>query len=220
MKKMIRALAVVPVLCTLPLTAMATTAELTVSGTITPATCSPSFSDAGVIDHGNIDPANLSATDFNTLQRKTVELNITCDAPAAFAVIVRDNRSSSVPTGIETALSGPATAMLGLGAVDGKSIGAYKLSFNSGSFTSDTTPIFRNSNAGAWLALTAHEIIVDPTTDQQYSWTRQGGSTPQAYTALSARINVDTALNRANDLPSLSDDVTLDGSATLTMFHL
>lgn len=220
MKKMIRALAVVPVLCTLPLTAMANTAELSISGTITPATCTPSFSDSGVVDHGDINPASLLPTEFNALQRKTVQLNITCDAPAAFAVYVRDNRSSSVPSGIEAALSGPTTAMLGLGAVGTHRIGAYMLSFDPDSFTSDMQPIHRATKAGAWAVLGDNHIVVDPTSDQQYSWARNGASEPQTYTTLSARINVDTALNRANDLPSLSNEVALDGSATLTMFHL
>lgn len=218
MKNLIRALAAVPVLCALPLTSMANTAVMSVTGSITPATCTPSLSNEGRVNHGNINPATLLPTEFNTLQRQTVDLLILCDAPASLAVYLRDNRSGSVPEGIEATLNAPATAMMGLGAVDGQNIGAYKLTFDSAG--ADMSPISRTTSSGPWARISAAEILVDPTSDQQYSWTRSDRTEPGTYLTLNARMTLHTALNRANDLPSLSSDVTLDGSATLTLFHL
>lgn len=220
MKKLIRALAIVPVLCTSPLTAIANTAGMSITGIIPPATCTPSFSDGGVVDHGSINPVNLSPSEFNILQSKSVQLSIACDAPAVFAITMRDNRGSSVPTGIEATLNGPATAMLGLGTVGGKSIGAYMLSFAEDGFAFGFNPVSRATSSGTWAALTDHRIVVDPTIDQQYSGAFAGETEPRFWTLVRARITIDTALNRANDLPSLSNDVILDGSATLTVFHL
>lgn len=220
MRKMIRRLAIVPALCTLPLTALATTAELTINGTITPAICTPSFSDAGAIDHGSINPASLSSNEFNRLERKSVQLMVACDAPAAFAFYVRDNRADSVPSGIEGAFTGGAETMLGLGEVDGKKIGAYMLAFDTSAVDGDANPIARVTGTGAWSTVSATPIVVNPAQDIQYSWARGETTAPGSYRSISARLNVDTALNRLDELPNLSGEVNLDGAATLTLFHL
>lgn len=222
MKNTLRSLVLVPVLASVPMAALATSAELTITGTITPAVCTPSFSGGGTINHGPIAPADLSATQFTLLNAETVQLTITCDAPGAFAVSIRDERPDAIPAGIETFLNAPAGAVLGLGGSTDKPTGAYTVSFAEGGQQGDSgaiTPISRATSSGAWTALSGNQIIVNQASDMQYSWASTG-TTPGAYNRVDATLNIATALNRTGDLPSLSSELELQGRATLTLFHL
>ncbi|KJK15631.1 DUF1120 domain-containing protein [Pseudomonas sp. NPDC087612] len=119
MKKSVLSLAALMSLATA--NAMASTAELTVTGTITPTACTPTLGNGGVVDYGNIALSNLEEgpTEYK-LPAKTLSLSIDCDGPTTFALAANDNRRDATD---------PRNYRFGLGMHEGESFGSYMMSW-------------------------------------------------------------------------------------------
>jgi hypothetical protein len=72
--------------------ALASSTDLTVTGTITPQACTPGFSGGGVVDYGKLLVKNLNTTEPTELADRDLQLNLTCGAPTLVALKVIDNR--------------------------------------------------------------------------------------------------------------------------------
>jgi hypothetical protein len=217
-------LAFVPILGGLmPAAVMAADVELGITGQIVPGVCQPEFSQGGQLDYGRIARTDLALGTFTLLEPKKLTLTVTCNAPASFGIRLNDHRSDTTHFQAPDFLQADQSAPLGLGRIEGRALGAYLVAFDPAGQTGDGVPLTvlkRTSAIDPWAVLDDANIIAIPDSRQgSYSWTASG-LTPGRYSTLTASLNVTAALAPLLELPSNSDEVVLDGSATLTLFHL
>lgn len=73
----------------------ASSIDLTVRGLITPSACTPSLSNGGVHDLGKIASKDLNVETYTRLEKHTMQLDVTCEAPTLLALENKDNRAGS-----------------------------------------------------------------------------------------------------------------------------
>lgn len=201
--------------------------DLKIIGTIVPTSCTPTLSGGGIVDYGNIPASTLAATGFTNLGRHDVIVGITCDQPAMVALKTIDNRAGTAPAGIANFISSAAndSFAFGLGAVDGKNVGAFVLNQY---FNPDINGVagsghrMKSDDAGATWS--------DTYTDGPGGFQKADGSrlqswytstvTPTAITSVSQYYYLTTAINSRANLPSLNKAVPLDGLATFSLVYL
>jgi len=192
----------------------ADTTELKVKGVIRPVACTPSFSGGNVVDYGTIPAKSLTAGAYTKLAEKSVPFSISCDAKTKMALKVADNRASSVITDIEEARYN-----FGLGNVGTANIGGYTLKFLQSSVTTDGQPanqIFSTDGNKTWTATGVNGTLGK---DRTFSWADAGATVPAPFKLVSGSITVFPTLNKPENLP-LTQDIPLDGSATLEVVYL
>lgn len=187
----------------------ASTVDLTVKGIITPNACTPSLSSGGVIDHGKMSAKDLNATQITLLPKVTLQMTVTCDAPVIFALKATDNRIGS-----------GSGSGFGLGFINGtQKLGSYSLTLGAtgsppqadgetvqaiGSFDNGVTWERWNSfETGTYLSVA----------------TLADASTPRATQQLVTPVAYSGYINRTDGL-DLSNEVNIDGSATIEVFYL
>lgn len=204
--------------------------DIKVIGQIVPAACTASVTGGGTVDYGSMQSSTLVQDDYTLLGVKTLDLNITCEAPAKIALKVQDMRADSVVTltgknwGMKAATMAATDKSLGLGAQDGKNIGSWAMWMEPAtikadgkavdSLDTDGTPtsssIWTKSAGGAtWLSVT----------NAYKSWGTSGTTTPVALTTLTGTLSIQAGINKASAL-GLTKPVTLDGLATLQVYYL
>ncbi|NUU00908.1 DUF1120 domain-containing protein [Herbaspirillum robiniae] len=198
----------------------ASSVPMEVSATMTPAACTPMLSGGGVADYGLMNADILKTGQITALPPLSMVFSVNCDAAAKFSVIVIDNRTASVVPGIVAAGSGNGALgddyNFGLGSAAGRNVGGYAIRFVSGSYTGDYQPATLmaspdgNSWNGAANSMASKRL--------QYAW-GNGGNTTQAYKALSGSLSVLPYINKPENL-TLSQEIVLDGSATLELHYL
>jgi hypothetical protein len=195
---------------------LAAPAPLTVNGTITPVACTPTFSNNGLVDYGIISRQDLSIDKRTQLRDESLDLNISCTAPARFALIMRDNREGSAIVNSEIYYGLQFDR-------SGNRIGLYSLHFDPANTVVDALhQVYRTdstTNGRAWSSSRSSPI---PIAAQSYlGFTDVAGSTagPVAIQNLSSRVTIVTVIVPTSTL-DLSDDATLDGSATLEVLYL
>jgi len=184
----------------------ASSVDLIVKGLITPSACTPSLSGSGMIDHGKISAKDLVQNNPTVIGNHTLTMTVNCDAPITFGLHAIDNRLGS-------ALNG---SNYGLGLINGtQKIGSYSL-------------ILQNP--------VADSVAVQPITSGDYGttwsaermWERgyymsvgamDDDTQPLAVKDLTMAVQVQTIIARADSL-DLSNEVTIDGSATLEVKYL
>lgn len=200
----------------------AATAELKVTGVIKPVACTPTIgAGSAVIDYGNIVAGSLATGQNKVLDTKEVPFSISCEAPVKMAVTATDNRAASKVTGLASLVSASATesSMFGLGSASTKNIGAFHFTMKQGSFTGDGANVdtvgSANSTSPSWSKSSAGGM----STDRMLSWAPSGATTPGSYKLISGTIGVTAVLNKPENL-NLTQDITLDGSATIEVKYL
>ncbi len=194
----------------------ASTADLTVNGTITPVACTPIFSNNGLVDYGKISRQDLNVDKRTQLRDESLDLNISCNAAARFALIMRDNREGSAIVNSEIYYGLQFDR-------SGNRIGLYSLYFDPASTVVDALPqVYRTdstTNGRAWSTSRSSPI---PIGARSYlGFTDVAGSTagPVAIQNLSSRVTIVTVIAPTSTL-DLSEDAILDGSATLEVVYL
>ncbi|MCW2267538.1 DUF1120 domain-containing protein [Pseudomonas sp. JUb96] len=73
---------------------IASTSDVTLTGTLTPSACTPALSNGGVIDYGPlfVDDLDTGPTVHYQLPVKQLDLTIKCEAATPFALVNFDNR--------------------------------------------------------------------------------------------------------------------------------
>jgi type 1 fimbria pilin len=188
----------------------ASTVDLAVKGIITPNACTPVLSAGGVIDHGKISAKDLNTDKMTLLPKASLQMTVTCDAAALFALKATDNRAGSAITG----------GYFGLGLINGtQKLGSYNL--NMGSSTNPPVAdgevvqsIASWDNGTTWEKYTSFEpgalLSVATLADV---------STPRPTQVLVTDINYSGYISRTDGL-DLSNEVTIDGSATIEVMYL
>lgn len=195
---------------------LAAPAPLTVNGTITPVACTPTFSNNGLVNYGKIFRQDLSIDKRTQLRDEFLDLNISCTAPARFALIMRDNREGSAIVNSEIYYGLQFDR-------SGNRIGLYSLHFDPASTVVDALPqVYRTDSTTGGRAWSSSRSSPIPIAAQSYlGFTDVAGSTagPVAIQNLSSRVTLVTIIAPTSTL-DLSDDATLDGSATLEVLYL
>lgn len=199
------------VLCLLaassPWAAAASTVDLTVKGLITPSACTPQLSNAGTVDHGKIAFRDLNPTSLTQLPRVGLQVNVDCDAQTLMALQATDNRVGSGAHG-----------SYGLSLINGTTkLGFFQMTIaNVVADNAVVEAIYSIDGSSDWM-------WQDPDT----AWMPDYFIAPSLSTAkapipvqnLSADVVVYTYINRSDSLPG-SEEITLDGSATITVRYL
>ena len=184
----------------------ASSVDLTVKGLIVPSACIPSLSGGGVIDHGKISAKDLKPDNPTVIGNHTLILAVNCDAPIQFALHSIDNRASS---GISSSY--------GLGFInDTQKLGGYSLTL---------------ANPLAEDGVVVHPIA---SSDQGNTWFKEKFWDPGLYMSIAAMdddsqplpvkdllvdLQVQTFIMSTAGM-DLSNEVTIDGSATLEVKYL
>lgn len=216
MKKNPHVLAMALIVLTSPFTFAASSTELTVTGLITPVSCTPSLSNNGLIDFAKISRQDLSVDKRTRLRDRTLDLNIQCNAPARFALLMRDNRDGSAIVNSEI--------YYGLNRdSSGNKVGLYSLNFDPATTVVDDLPqVFRTDSTTGGIAWSSSNSRSIPIGARSYlGFTNVAGSNagPIAIQSLTSRVTLETVISPTSEL-DLSTEVPLDGSATLDVVYL
>jgi type 1 fimbria pilin len=181
----------------------ASTVDLTVKGLIIPSACTPTLS-SNTVDHGKVSAKDLNQAIQTRLNDARLSLNITCDAKTVFALKGTDNRAGSATD----------TTSYGLGLINGnQKLGNFWLVFaNSVADTVNVEALESQDGGDTW------EPLFDAT-PRVTSLVGFGDIAPIAIEQLDTEMTVSTAIAPANGL-DLSDEVQIDGSATLEVNYL
>jgi len=206
MKTRLTALASSVLLLASATTFAASNVDLTVKGLIVPSACTPSFSGGGVIDHGKISAKDLNPDAYTIIGNHTLSMAVNCDAAILFALHSVDNRAAS-----------GATSNYGLGFVnDSQKLGWYSLSLRNPVAEDGTVvqSIGSYDQGNTWFK----ENIWEPGMYMSVA-SVDDDTQPVAVKDLRLDLGVQTVINRADGL-DLSNEVTIDGSATLEVKYL
>jgi hypothetical protein len=205
MKKYLAALSTTALISVAPLALAASSTDLTVTGTITPSACTPSLSSGGIVDLGKIPVKNLNPTSHTLVNTTSMQLSVACESATTFALISKDNRPN-------TSFNNQG---FGLGMTDAdERLGAF-------------APLVRSVVADGVTARGIESL------DNGATWIQAGYLSPDRITSVSAvgelvpmpakdlvmNVQVQTWIARADSL-TLTNDVTIDGSATFEMKYL
>ncbi|MBS3046407.1 DUF1120 domain-containing protein [Enterobacter mori] len=212
----------------------ATTADITVTGTIKPTACNLSLngaSDASV-DYGVIAPSILSDSAITPLSVKTVPLKVICDAATTVAINAIDNKAATNPitgavnasdAGEESTLQ--AAMLYGLGNNGSGNIGAYSLAMDYKSAKVDgvTAYLAGSQDAGAKWYKSVYGVIGKGSNGSATFWrtwvATAASETPMTGTTFEANLLVKAFIDKKSNL-NLSGDVALNGSATVEIRYL
>lgn len=215
----------------------ATDATLTVEGKFVPAACSPVLGDGGKVDFGSMSTAMLNTATGSTglvqLERKKINLTITCDAATSVGILAQDNRASSKVTLGSTSYienySGLGDNLLTTGAVfglgtttDGKSIGSYSITAIAAEMLVDgkaAAVIIKDldQGTGTWSSTPGGLFYPDQT--RLVTVAETATKIPKYFTEMSVPLYVAAAVQTKDKLGT-GTEVTLDGNATISLVYL
>jgi hypothetical protein len=203
MKKYFAALTTTALISAAPYAIAASSVDLTVTGLITPVACTPTLSSGGVIDLGKISSQDLNLTSNTKVGSHPIQLVVSCDAPARFALNPIDNKAGT-STG----------DWFGLGLTDDlEKLGFFYpkvLQVNEGPTSLD--PI-ESTDGTTWTKATSAKP------GNLLSVAATGGNTPINAQVVTFDFEVETYIARADGL-TLTNEVIIDGSSTFEVKYL
>ncbi|MFC6297813.1 DUF1120 domain-containing protein [Pseudomonas sp. CCM 7893] len=206
MKTLLTALASTLMLLGSAATFAASTVDLTVKGLIVPSACTPSLSSGGVIDHGKISAKDLRPDNPTNIGTHVMTMAVICDSAIQFALHSIDNRTG-------TSLR---PSDFGLGLINGnQKLGWFQLTLrNPIADGVAVQPIASFNGKDNWYS----EKFWDSGLYMSVA-TMDDATQPVAVKELMVDLEVSTSIARTDGL-DLSNEVTLDGSATLEVKYL
>lgn len=206
MKKPLAALVTLALLTTSGAAFAASSVDLTVKGLITPSACTPTLSANGVVDHGKISAKDLNQDTATILPITTLKLSVNCDGETLFALGATDNRSNSSSS----------AGGFGLGLIDNtQKIGAFFLDIGNALADNVAARTMVSTDEGKTWSYVEGAIWNHP----DLMAFGLGTPTPMLIKDLLTDMRVHTRIEPAKDL-SLTNEVVLDGSATLEVKYL
>lgn len=205
MKKYLAALSSTALISVAPFALATSSTDLTVTGVITPQACTPSLSGGGMVDNGKISAKDLNQDKETILPPQTLQMTIACDAPTLFALDSTDNKAGTSSNG-----------WFGLGLTDaGEKIGFVYLAGQNPIADGNAVRMIESEDDGASWELRNWLI---PESLSAFA-AASGPITPTPIKDLAMDLDVQTYIARADSL-TLTDEVTLDGSATIEVKYL
>lgn len=185
----------------------ASSVDLTVKGLITPSACTPSL--PGDVDFGKIAAKDLNLDKTTTLERKTLQLSVNCDAATLFAIRPIDNRVGSAIY----------PSSFGLGMInENQKLGRYQLTFSNPVVETPSTLLARYNGEERWEQLMPEDGIA-PNDLVALGSRGDSGWAPHPIKDAILDVTLYTVIAPARDL-TLSDEVAIDGSATFEVKYL
>ncbi|RZT42712.1 DUF1120 domain-containing protein [Cupriavidus agavae] len=200
------------------------TAPFRVRADVLPVSCDVILANNGVVDFGVIPARNLSDNAFVMAGERSINLTLTCDAPAQVSITATDGRKGTAVAGMGAFLFPGAQndqSTFGVGSVDGKNVGGYVL-WRSTAAVADggsTDFIASSDNGAVWQRGTTATNALIPDA-RMHGWALTGTTMPGAYSTISQTYNIRLGLNSRNGLPPLTGDTAIDGLATITIHYL
>ncbi|MCU1782573.1 DUF1120 domain-containing protein [Pseudomonas sp. 13B_2.1_Bac1] len=184
----------------------ASTVDLTVKGLIVPSACTPTLSGGGVIDHGKISAKDLRPDNPTNIGNHTLTMVVSCDSAISFALHSVDNRAGSSVS----------SSNYGLGLINGtQKLGWFGLTLsNPVADGVAVQPIASFNGQDNWYS----EKFWDAGLHMSVA-AMDDATQPLPVKDLSLDLLVHTSIARTDGL-DLSNEVTLDGSATLEVKYL
>lgn len=216
MKAFLIPLSTLALLASSVVTQAASTVDLTVKGLITPMACTPVFSGGGLVDFGKISRNDLNLSNGTRLPLKYLNLSVSCNGAARYALRMRDNREGTAHVNSEI--------FYGLGLDhSGNKIGVYSLTFDPKQTVVDDLPVIygTESTTGGLAWRTSNLNPIDIGSRSLLGFTDVQGSTsgPSVLQNLSTTVKLEATINARQNL-DLSTETPMDGSATLEVVYL
>jgi hypothetical protein len=187
----------------------ASSVDLTVKGLITPSACTLEL-PSGVVDFGKISAKDLNQDKQTRLEDKTLQLTVNCEAKTLFAINPIDNRVGSP--------SQTHPAAYGLGLInDTEKLGMYVFGLRNSVTEPPSTEILQFSG-GKWRSFWIDDYAT-PNQLLAFGGLNESGFFPEPIENVSVEIWFNTWIARADTL-NLTNEVALDGSATLELKYL
>lgn len=185
----------------------ASSVDLTVRGLITPSACEPSLSGGGNVEIGKISAKDLKADQNTILPDQVLQLTVTCDGATLMAIEPKDNRAGSA--------SEVDDATFGLGLVNGsEKLGFFNMIVQAAvADGTEVGPIASRDDGLTWTRLMY--LINNGITSVANTTT----VAPVPVQVLVADLLIAPGIAPANSL-TLTEEVPIDGSATLTVKYL
>ncbi|WP_447891080.1 DUF1120 domain-containing protein [Pseudomonas hormoni] len=187
----------------------ASSTDLTVTGIITPTACTPDLSNSGTVDFGKRSAKDLNQTTRTFLGNESLKLNVVCDGETTFALELADNRSTSTIS----------PYLYGLGRTSAnEKLGGYEILYESAITDAGSKSVIASLDDGkTWRK--SDFIPIDPGSLAGVGDYSAGSWYPSRIKTLSMDMFVGAYIAPADSL-TLTDEVTIDGSATLQIKYL
>lgn len=185
----------------------ASSVDLTVKGLITPSACEPTLSNGGVADVGKISAKDLNVDRPTELARQTLQLTVTCDAATLMALEAKDNREGS---DYENDIGA-----YGLGMINTtEKLGAMEMRILNPTADGAAARMIASQDGG----LTWYNDRYF-TRDNIVSVTNSSVDAPIAVQLFTGDLTIQPTIAPTSGL-TLTNEVAIDGSATLTVKYL
>lgn len=205
MKKLLATLSTLALISMPPKALAASSTELTVTGTITPSACTPGLSGGGLVDLGKISAKDLRQDRWTEISKDPMQLTVACDAATLFALDAIDNRAGT--TFDEGAF--------GMGLTDaGEKLGAYWVRIDTIQADGQPARAITSINGGVNWVFTDYIVEEFPT-----AVSTSGTPLPIPASNVSMDLEIRSLIARADSL-TLTNEVTIDGSATIEVKYL
>lgn len=202
MKKIPHALTMALIVLTSPLTFAASSTDLTVTGLITPSSCTPTLSNDGVVDFGKIPVKSLSPTTHTLIGSPAMQITVECEAATPFALLTIDNKPDTTTT--------PKTFGLGLTNA-GENLGSFRPLVQGAVADGNAVNTITSIDKESWR----RAIYMD-----EGAYISVGSTSgPVAARSVVFDVTIGTYIAPTDGL-TLTEEVTIDGSATFQMTYL
>ncbi|WP_248916841.1 DUF1120 domain-containing protein [Pseudomonas moorei] len=186
--------------------AFAASTDLTVTGVITPSACTPTLSGGGIVDHGKISAKDLRPDNPTTLPKLALQMAVNCDAPVQYYFSPIDHRAGT---------AWGTRSQFGLGLTNaGEKLGSFMVdALNMRADGVDVQHIASTDGGKTWIK---------DYWDADNLWAvgaMDDTSTPLRVKDLTLDLRITTQIASTREL-TLTDDVLIDGSATLQLKYL
>jgi len=187
-------------------------ADLSVTGRIQPGACSLALGNGGTIDLGTISRKDLQESEEAYRWGPDVTLALECQTPAKVAIKAINNRETVMDpkAGVPMYQLGPAgsKSRFWFGPLDRFGDGKPLLQL----YSSDGGQTWGASPTVTSIAATMYPSSLT-------AWAEEGETLPQAFRTIRSKLHFSIYLPAARDL-DLSQEIALDGSATLELVYL
>ncbi|CAK9890630.1 MULTISPECIES: DUF1120 domain-containing protein [Pseudomonas] len=193
-----------------------TSTHLALQWQIRPAACTPHLSNNGVVNYGKISAQSLNAEKRTRLPTRQLNLSISCDSPARYALLMHDNRDG---TSLVNSM-----VFYGLGRdASSNPIGLYEVVFDPQDVSADQLPVvyLTQSTGGGTYWSNASSLKNSIASTTLLAFTDEDNSTkgPVPFRNFNTTINIQPVIAPTQDL-DLRQDIPLDGSATIEIIYL
>lgn len=178
--------------------------NLSVGGAITPGVCNVSFDNGGALDFGAYGYHDLSETEWTTLPKKGVRLDVACGRSSTALIDITDNMADPAQQD-KTKFS--------LGFQDEKSVGYYDVTVANVYYDGRSATLVRETAPGNWEpANYLHK-------DTKHGWAISAIKPPVAFSAARATLNITPKIVPRNELDT-AQPLQLAGSLSISLRYL